>query len=64
MTRSNGRFAAAATRKPHARALHARNENRPAHGPRKRATCEPLRPTNEGSTASLHNVSKTMRNDA
>eukprot|EP00974_Lingulodinium_polyedra_P133125 11224456-Lingulodinium_polyedra.AAC.1 len=34
MTRSKRRFAVATARKPHARALHARPEHRPARGAR------------------------------
>eukprot|EP00974_Lingulodinium_polyedra_P060550 5837515-Lingulodinium_polyedra.AAC.1 len=66
MTRSHRRLTVATARKPHARArhaLHARTENRPAHGTRDRAICEP-RPRTVDSTASFRNVSKTLRNDA
>eukprot|EP00974_Lingulodinium_polyedra_P104296 10095383-Lingulodinium_polyedra.AAC.1 len=64
MPLSNRRFAIAAACKPHARALHARTEKRPAHGARKRAIRKPLRLRNAASTASLRNVSQTLHNDA
>eukprot|EP00974_Lingulodinium_polyedra_P007264 690377-Lingulodinium_polyedra.AAC.1 len=62
MMRSKRRFAVATAREPHGRELRARTENRPAHEMRTRATCETLRPRNVDATASLRNVSKTLRN--
>eukprot|EP00974_Lingulodinium_polyedra_P122711 11183910-Lingulodinium_polyedra.AAC.1 len=64
MARPNRRFAAASACKTHARALHARTRNWPAHGTREHAMREPLQPRTVDSTASLRGGSQTPRNDA
>eukprot|EP00974_Lingulodinium_polyedra_P085915 8320715-Lingulodinium_polyedra.AAC.1 len=64
MARPNRRFAVAAARVPHGRALHARAENWSMREVRKLAICEPLRPQIVDSTASLRSSLQTLRIDA